>query len=160
DPDGLNYARQPKGLVLFHRYADGNRTAFEEHLREAAAYCGTPSAPVRVHLTVSPEHESAFRSLLEHIRQPCECPSGAAFAVDSSQQKRPSDTLAVEADNQPFRPPDGRLLFRPGGHGALLDNLDELRGDIVLLKTVDNIQPDHLRGPAVEWLRVLTGHLV
>jgi hypothetical protein len=160
DPDGLDYAQAPKGLVLFHRYADGNRTAFEEHLLEAAAYSGAPSVAVRVHLTVSPEHEAAFRALLERVRESCERRTGARFLVDFSQQKRASDTLAVEVDNQPFRTPDGRLLFRPGGHGALLDNLDELRGDIVLLKTVDNIQPEHLRGAAVEWLRVLTGHLI
>ena len=160
DPDGLDYARLPKGLLLFHRYADGNRTAFEEHLLEAAAYGGSSSADVRVHLTVSPEHEAAFRALLERIRQRCERRAGARFAVDFSEQKRRSDTLAVEVDNQPFRTADGQLLFRPGGHGALIDNLNDLRGDVVLLKTIDNIQPEHLRGAAVDWLRLLAGHLI
>jgi hypothetical protein len=159
DPDGLDYARLPKGLLLFHRYADGNRTAFEEHLLEAAAY-GSSSAAVRLHLTVSPEHEAAFRSLLERIRERCERRAGARFAIDFSEQKRCSDTLAVEVDNQPFRTADGQLLFRPGGHGALIDNLNGLRGDVVLLKTIDNIQPDHLRGSAVDWLRLLAGHLI
>lgn len=159
EADGLDYAALPKGLLLFHRYADGSRTAFEEHLIEGAAYAGA-SGVTRLHLTVSPEHESAFRALLERIRERDERRCGVRFEVDFSYQERATDTVAVDLDNRPFRTAEGRLLFRPGGHGALIENLAALQGDIVFIKTIDNIQPEHLRGPALEWLRLLTGHLV
>jgi len=159
EPDGLGYAALPKALLLFHRYPEGSRTAFEEHLLEGAAYAGAADE-ARLHLTVSPEHDGAFRRALQRVRPACERRSSKRVAVDFSHQESATDTIAVDLDNQPFRTADGRLLFRPGGHGALIENLHALDGDIVLVKTIDNIQPEHLRGPTLEWLRLLTGHLV
>jgi len=159
EPDGLDYAALPKGLLPFHRYPDGSRTAFEEHLIEGATYAGSADT-ARLHLTVSPEHDSAFRAELARRRPAVEQRCGKRFAVDFSHQAAATDTLAVDLDNHPFRTADGRLLFRPGGHGALIENLHALRGDIVFLKTIDNIQPEHLRATTLEWLRILTGYLV
>lgn len=157
--DGLDYAASPKGLLLFHAYADAPRTAFEEQLVETAAVALAADGTARLHLTVSPEHEAAFRALLARVGPAYERRWGARFAVDFSTQKGSTDTVAVDADNRPFRTADGRLLFRPGGHGALIENLNDLRGDLVFIKNIDNVQPDHLRGAAIEWMRLLLGHL-
>ena len=159
-PCGLDYAALAKGLLLFHRYPAGNRTALEEHLVEAAAYGRRADGVARLHLTVSSEHREAFSSLLERVRPVYEQRYDVRFEVDFSVQKRVTDTLAVDLENRPFRTADGRLLFRPGGHGALIENLNDLQGDIVFLQNVDNVQPDHLRGEVLEWKKVLTGHLV
>lgn len=160
DADGLNYAALPKSLLLFHRYPDGSRTAFEEHVLEAAAYARSAAGAVQMHFTVSPEHDAACRTLLERVRERWEARGAMRLAVGFSHQKRSTDTVAVDLDDRPSRDARGRLVFRPGGHGALIENLNDLRGDIVFIKTIDNIQPEHLRRPALEWLRVLTGHLV
>jgi hypothetical protein len=160
DADGLDYAALPKALLLFHKYPDGPRTAFEEHLREAAAYARDADRRVRAHFTISPEHEAAFAAALANVRAACERHCDARLEVGFSSQQRRTDTIAADADNRPFRTDDGRLLLRPGGHGALIENLRALGGDVVFLKTIDNIQPEHLRRPALEWQRLLTGHLV
>ena len=160
DGDGLDYAALPKALLLFHRYPDGSRTAFEEHLDEGAAYARDGAGVARLHLTVSPEHDAAFRAELGRVRARCERRTAARLEVGFSVQKRGTDTIAADADNVPFRTDDGRLVFRPGGHGALIENLHDLQGDVVFLKTIDNIQPEHRRGRALECLRLLTGHLV
>jgi uncharacterized protein DUF4301 len=159
DAAGLDYAALPKGLVAFHRYPDGSRTAFEEHLVEAAALVRSLSQTARVHLTVSPEHEQAFRTLFERLRDRYEARYGVRFEVGFSHQKAATDTLAVDLDNRPLRK-DGRLLFRPGGHGALIENLNDLRGDVIYIKNIDNIPPDHRRAEVVDCARMLIGHLV
>jgi hypothetical protein len=160
DAEGLNYAALPKGLLLFHRYPDGSRTALEEHLLEGAAYGRSAAGTARMHFTISPEHDAACRVLLERVRERWEARGAMHLEVGFSHQKRSTDTLAVDLDDRPLRDASGRLVFRPGGHGALIENLNDLRADIIFIKTIDNIQPEHLRDPALEWLRVLTGHLV
>ncbi|HVT17969.1 MAG TPA: DUF4301 family protein [Thermoanaerobaculia bacterium] len=160
---GLDYAELPKGLILFHRYPDRPRTPFEEHLVEAAEYTRDDTGLCRLHLTVSPQHEGAFRRLLASVAPRWEERAGAHFAVSFSHQRRSTDTLAVESDNRPFRLADGSLLFRPGGHGALLENLQELAktgADVVLLKNIDNVVPDRLKPPVVLWKKLLAGYLL
>jgi hypothetical protein len=159
-PEGLDYNALPKALILFHRYGDESRTAFEEHLLEGAGYARAAAGKAPLHFTVSPEHDDAYRTVLAQVRQRCDARAQGQLDIGFSHQKRSTDTVAVDLDNRPLRDGDGRLVFRPGGHGALIENLNDLRGDIVLLKTIDNIQPDHLRAPTAEWLRLLTGHLV
>lgn len=156
-PDGLDYAAAPKGLLLFHRYPAGARTAFEEHLVEAAAVSRDRDGTARLHLTVSPEHRAGFEAVLERVRAAYERRFACRLAVGFSTQSRATDTIAVDDANRPFR--DGaRLLFRPGGHGALIDNLGRLGGDLVFIKNIDNVQPDDQRAAALEWMRRLLGH--
>lgn len=160
---GLNYAELPKGLLLFHRCPDGPRTPFEEHLIEAAEQTRAGDGTCRLHFTVSPQHEEEFQSLLERVRQHYEERYEARFVVTFSRQRRSTDTLAVDLDNRPFRQEDGTLLFRPGGHGALLDNLHDLGQegwDIVLIKNIDNVVPDSGRPLISQWKRLLTGTLL
>jgi hypothetical protein len=160
DPGGLDYAALPKGLIKFHRYPEGSRTAFEEHLVEGLEFVADDAGRCRVHLTVSPEHRGRFVELLERVRSDYERRSHTRLEVDFSIQKRSTDTLAVDLDNRPFRTSDGRLLFRPGGHGALIENLNDVRADLVQLQNIDNVVPDHLRGETTRWRCILAGHLV
>lgn len=156
---GLGYADLPKGLLLFHRYPDGPRTPFEEHLVETAETLRDESGACRLHFTVSPEHEQRFRDLLASLEGKHE----ARFAVTFSHQKHSTDTIAVDPDNRPFRLEDGGLLFRPGGHGALLDNLNDLGEegwDVVQLKNIDNVVPDGRKPLVNRWKMLLGGHLL
>jgi Domain of unknown function (DUF4301) len=158
--EGLNYGALPKGLLKFHRYPSGNRTAFEEHLVEAIHTVRDRNGICRVHLTVSPEHEEGFRKYFERIRSSYEQQFQCSLEVTFSIQRHSTDTIAVDLENRPFREKDGRLLFRPGGHGALLSNLADIQGDLIYLKNIDNILPDRLRGPTIIWKKVLGGLLV
>jgi len=157
--NGLNYAELPKGLIKFHQYGNESRTAFEEHLVEAAAYCKDQNGTARIHFTLSPEHEQIVKSHIESILAKYEN-ENSRFEIGYSFQKPSTDTIAVDMQNNPFRLEDGSLLFRPGGHGALLDNLKELNGDIIIIKNIDNIVPDRLKNETYKYKRVLGGYLV
>jgi len=159
-PSGLDYANRPKGLLQFHRYGSDSRTAFEEHLVEAAAYARDETGACRLHFTVSPQHVAGFERCLAEVRPLYETRFAATFAVDFSTQHPRTDTIAVDAENQPFRDAAGRLLFRPGGHGALIENLNELRADLVFIKNIDNVVPDYLKPVTLTWKRILGGCLV
>ena len=159
EPKGLGYASLPKGLLAFHRYDGGRRTAFEEHLLEAAGYVRDERGLCRLHFTVSPQHRQRFEALLERVRAACERDYDARFEVGFSVQKESTDTIAVDLDNRPVRNEDGSLLFRPGGHGALIENLNDLHADIISIKNIDNVLPDHLKPVVLEWKKVLAGYL-
>jgi hypothetical protein len=161
--EGLGYAERPKGLILFHRYAEGPRTAFEEHLVEASAYARDAGGTCRLHFTVSPHHEKDFRERLARQGAALGRRLGCRFEVGFSHQRRATDTLAVDPELRPFRAAGGELLFRPGGHGALLANLQQLAGDgagIVLLKNIDNVVPDRLKPEITRWKKLLGGALL
>jgi hypothetical protein len=162
-PSGLGLADLPKGLIPFHRYADGARTPFEEHLVEAADYARDAAGACRLHFTVSPQHEAGFRELLARRGARLERRLGCRFAVSFSHQHHATDTLAVDALRRPFRLADGALLFRPGGHGALLANLQQMANDgaaIVLLKNIDNVVEDRRKPAITRWKKLLGGVLL
>jgi len=156
---GLNYAEQPKGLLAFHHGNGTPRTPFEEHLTEAALYAAGPSS-CRLHFTVSPQHQPGFEALLQRLRSVYEAQTGVAYQVEFSTQKPSTDMIAVDLENQPFRQADGSLLFRPGGHGALIENLRDLDGDVVFIKNIDNVTTPAQNAPTVLWKKVLAGYLV
>ncbi|MCE5244212.1 MAG: DUF4301 family protein [Syntrophobacteraceae bacterium] len=156
---GLNYGSLPKGLLKFHRYPNECRTAFEEHLVEATQYAGSRGNSCQIHFTVSPEHVSGFRRLFERVRCSLEERFGTSFDICFSFQKPCTDTIAVDMENQPFRDLGGNLHFRPGGHGALLENLNDLRADLVYIKNVDNLTTDRHKEEVAFWKRVLGGCL-
>ncbi len=156
---GLGAADLPKGLIPFHPYPEGPRTPVEEHLVEAARYVRSAEGTARLHFTFSPGWEDRFWRHLEDVRPRYER-DGTRFEVEVSAQKPSTDTIAVDMENRPFRNDDGSLLFRPGGHGALLENLDALDGDIVFIKNIDNVVPDRLKGRTVTYKKALGGYLV
>ena len=157
---GLNYGSLPKGLLKFHKYKDGERTPFEEHLAEGAAYAKDGNGKVRLHFTVSPEHQQGFEDLLKEIVAKYEEELNVTFAIDFSQQKPSTDTIAVDMKNEPFRENDGSLLFRPAGHGALIENLNDINADIIFIKNIDNVVPDRLKKPTIDYKKALAGVLL
>jgi hypothetical protein len=156
---GLGYAELPKALLSFHRYPEGPRTSLEEHIHEAIRYHPNTSSPIKIHMTVSPQYEQAIKKHLDTIQQALGR-QGWKLDYKVSFQKPSTDTVALDADSQPFRDEDGTLVFRPGGHGALLENLNDYQGDIVFISNIDNVVPDHLKDPIVSWRKALGGYLV
>ena len=157
--EGLGYGSLPKGLVTFHAYENGARKAVEEHLVEGALY-GAADGVVRLHFTVSPEHEGAFRALLAERTAKYEALFGVKYDISFSQQKSSTDTIAVNPDNTPFRTDSGDLLFRPAGHGALIENLNEIEASIIFVKNIDNVTTDALRADTVLYKKALAGLLL
>jgi hypothetical protein len=156
--EGLSYGQKPKGLVFFHRYPTENRTPFEEHLLESGAYCLGNQMPTRVHFTVSEEHLGEFKKRLEVMKKRKEWPP--LLTVEFSIQSPATQTIAVDEFNQPFRDEKGKLVFRPGGHGALIENLNQLRGDVIYIKNIDNVVSDSSLEPTIRWKKILGGHLI
>lgn len=157
----MGYADLPKGLIPFHRTDGVVRTAFEEHLLEGVRYTRAKDGACRMHFTVPPDAREAFGSALEAIRQSLERERrGTTLDVSFSIQHPATDSIAIDSAGEPFRTADGSLLFRPSGHGALLRNLQETTGDIVVLKNIDNVVPDDANAEIVRWKRVLIGYLV
>ena len=159
-PEGMNYGALPKGLLKFHCYADGSRTPLEEHLTEGAQTAANSSGVVNLHFTVSANHRNLFRDKLDEAVPKAEARTGCCFNVTMSEQKPSTDTIAANPDGTPFRQPDGSLLFRPGGHGALIENLNELDATVVFIKNIDNVVPDALRGDTVKYKTVIAGYLM
>lgn len=157
--EGLGYGQCPKGLVTFHAYPEGARKAVEEHLVEGAAYAAAGGV-VRIHFTVSPEHRTGFEKLLAAKLPLYEKRFGIRYEITFSVQKPSTDTIAVNPDNTPFRQDDGRLFFRPAGHGALIENLNEIDADMVFIKNIDNVTTDARRGDTVRYKKALAGVLL
>lgn len=156
---GLNMANLPKGLIPFHHYSDHERTPFEEHIVEAGAYARDNTGIVRVHFTVPDTHEAAIKDhIAEVLRRHSN--SETTYDITFSTQKPSTDTIAVDTDNQPFRDADERLEFRPGGHGALLENLNDLQGDIIFIKNIDNVVPDRLKPTTYMYKKALGAYLL
>lgn len=157
--EGLNYGNLPKGLLLFHNYEDEPRTPLEEHLVEAALYAAS-NGEANVHFTVSHDHLQLFKDKVAEKLEKYEKLYNTRLNVSFSEQKPSTDTIAVNPDNTPFRNEDGSLLFRPGGHGALIQNLNDVEGDVVFIKNIDNVVPDKLKGDTVTYKKLLGGILV
>lgn len=157
---GLNYSKLPKGLVKFHHYGTFARTATGEHLVEGTNYCADRSKHIKVHLTVSPEHLSNFKDLIAYVEPYYESMFGVTYEISFSVQKPSTNTIAVDMNDEPFREKDGSLVFRPGGHGALIENLNDLDFDIVFIKNIDNVVPDRLKSETYRYKKLLGGQLL
>jgi hypothetical protein len=158
--EGLNYGRLPKALLKFHIYPGGSRTALEEHLIEAVLYARDARKHAYILFTVSSEHEKAVLECLERVIGDYESRLATVLEVGLSTQETVTNTIAVDPEKRPFRDESGGLVFRPGGHGSLLTNLNSLDADIVFLKNIDNCVPDRLKPETVRWKKILAGYLV
>ena len=156
---GLDYGNLPKGLLLFHNYEDGPRTPMEEHLVEAALYAAS-DGEAYVHFTVSHDHLALFEQKVAEKAEIYSKRFGVRYHISFSEQKPSTDTIAVNLDNTPFRDEDGSLVFRPAGHGALIENLNEIDADIIFIKNIDNVVPDRLKDETVRYKQVIAGLLV
>ncbi|MDH3976778.1 MAG: DUF4301 family protein [Deltaproteobacteria bacterium] len=156
---GLNCSNKPKGLIPFHRYDNNARTPFEEHLSEAESYAKDKHNICKIHFTINDEYRDSIQNKIESYtkeREKRETP----FQVTYSSQRSSTNTIAADMDNNPFRDKKGSLLFRPAGHGALLENLNSLNGDIVFIKNIDNVTPDRLKETTILYKKALGGYLV
>ncbi len=157
--EGLNYGQLPKGLLLFHNYPEGPRTPMEEHLVEGAMYAAS-NGEAFVHFTVSHEHMELFKQKVAEKANFYSQKYGIRYDITFSEQKPSTDTVAANPDGTPFRNSDGSLLFRPGGHGALIENLNEIDADIIFVKNIDNVVPDRLKADTVAWKQIIAGLLI
>ncbi len=161
DPEGMGYGLLPKALLSFHTYSDGPRTPLEEHLTEGAQTAADASGTVHLHFTVSADHHKLFEQKLAEAIPAAEARTGCRFDVTLSEQSPATDTVAANPDGTPFREgDDNHLLFRPGGHGALIGNLSDLDATVVFIKNIDNVVPDTLRDSTVQYKKVLAGTLI
>ena len=146
-------------MLKFHKYEDGSRTPLEEHLVEGALYAANKSGKVNVHFTVSPEHRALFKALVDEKAAAYARKYGVDYNISFSEQKPSTDTVAADMENKPFRD-NGKLLFRPGGHGALIENLNDLDADVIFIKNIDNVVPDKLKGDTVLYKKLIAGVLI
>lgn len=158
--DGLNYGFLPKGLLKFHKYGVRARTPLEEHLIEASGYLKDSRDQVFLHFTVSPEHRIHFESLSGQLIKWYKENFNLNFEISFSEQDPSTDTIAVSMDNKPFVSHDGKLLFRPGGHGALLKNLQNISQSIVFIGNIDNVAPDRIKDLRIRYKKLLGGILI
>ncbi len=158
DFTGLNYGSLPKGLLQFHNYDCNSRTSAEEHFVEGALYAATDGI-VKLHFTVSPNHKALFEELVAERKAHYEALFGVKYDITFSEQKQCTDTIAVDTENAPFRE-NGSLVFRPGGHGALIENLNDIDADVIFIKNIDNVVPDRLKADTVTYKKLLAGILV
>ena len=156
---GLNYGFLPKALLQFHKVGEEVHTPLEEHLEEGAQYATDKDNNVNIHFTVSPEHKPEFVKLINAKVPAFAKKWGVKYNVSMSEQKPSTDTVAVDMDNNPYRE-DGKLLFRPAGHGALLENLNDIDADVVFVKNIDNVVPSSLRAETIKYKKVIGGCLV
>ncbi|MDE5642716.1 MAG: DUF4301 family protein, partial [Muribaculaceae bacterium] len=159
-PEGMNYGQLPKALLTFHRYADGSvRTSLEEQFAEGAQTAAV-DGKVKVHFTVSANHRELFEKKISEVKPGMEKKFGVAYEVSMSEQKPATDTVAATPDNEPFRDENGDMVFRPGGHGALIENLNDLDSTVVFIKNIDNVVPDSRRESTVRYKEIIAGELI
>jgi len=158
-PQGLNYGNMPKALIKFHKYTDRSRTAMEEHLVEGIRYAVGRDDKFELHFTVSIEHKQLFEEHAKILKEIYNKLYELDLHFSFSIQDPSTDTIAVTTDNQLFRTEDGTLLFRPGGHGTLIYNLNKLEADFIFIKNIDNVAPDRLKPETEEWFQALAGYL-
>lgn len=157
---GLGYNGKPKALIKFHDYGDFQRTALGEHLAEAAWYAVSGDGKCRLHFTVSEEHREIIEQLVARVKSYYKNYYQREFLVTFSVQDKSTDTIAVDENNNPFRNADGSLLFRPGGHGALIKNLNKIKADLIFVKNIDNVVPDKLKPSTIRYKKLLAGYLL
>ncbi len=157
--EGLNYGQLPKGMLLFHMYVEGPRTPMEEHLVEGALYAAS-DGEANVHFTVSHEHIEFFEQKVRDKVDSFAKKYDIKYNISFSEQKPSTDTVAANPDNTLFRNEDGSMLFRPGGHGALIQNLNDIKADVIFIKNIDNVVPDRIKADTVEYKQVIAGVLV
>ncbi len=157
---GLNYGGKPKAVLKFHKIGNEIHTALAEQLEEGAQYAKSKAGNVNVHFTVSGEHRPLFEEEIKRVSKRFEERYGVHYDVTMSEQKPSTDTIAVNPDNTPYRDENGNLFFRPGGHGALIENLNEVNADVVFIKNIDNVVPATHRDVTLKYKRIIGGVLV
>ncbi len=155
---GLNYSSKPKGAIKFHKYGTENRTAFEEQIYEALHYISDKNGTVKIHFTISEEHTDIFKTIVDNLKSKLHSDHKVEAAF--SYQKKSTDTIAVDLENRLIFDKSGNIVQRPGGHGALMENLNDLKADIVVIKNIDNLSTENLAEETFLYKKLLTGYLI
>ncbi|MFC2118870.1 DUF4301 family protein [Bacteroidota bacterium] len=157
---GMNYAYLPKGLIKFHKYKDYSRTATEEHMAEAAGYCVGKNNQINIHFTVSKEYKDLFLEHIEDKHSRFAEKFNVKYNFSVSEQDSSTDIIAVDNKNKPARDENGNLIFLPGGHGALIHNLNKIDSDIIFIKNIDNVVPDVYKDETFIYKKAIAGILI
>lgn len=157
-PKHFNFANKPKGILPFHQYNEYTATAVEEHLNECAFYASS-NGKSNLHFTVSEEHQTGFEVIINEVKSKIENATNTKISVKYSYQDKATDVIAVDFDGNPFRDENDNIVFRPGGHGALIENLNNLNGDIIFIKNIDNVIQNHIQEIAL-YKKALAGILI
>lgn len=157
--DGMNYGGLPKGLLSFHSNENGVRTPLEEQMAEGAQTAAT-NGNVNLHFTVSANHRDLFAKKISEVQPHMEKTYGVRYNISLSEQKPSTDTVAATADNEMFRDETGAPVFRPGGHGALIENLGDIDSTVIFVKNIDNVVPDSQRADTIRYKRIIGGVLI
>jgi len=159
EENSLNFANMPKGLIPFHKYKKYATTAFEEHLYETAFYASV-NDNVYLHFTFSEKHVPFFKKEFNSVKKRVSKKTKTEFHISYSFQKKETDTIAVNVDNTLFRDENNNLVFRPSGHGALVENLNEVDADIIFIKNIDNVATEEYVEEIANYKKVLAGKLL
>ena len=160
---GLNYGKYPKAFITFHKYENEERPyrcALEEHFVEAANYSKQEDGVVNIHFTVSPEHKQGFEEIIEKIKPIYQLRFNVKYNVSFSIQKESTDTVAVNQDNTLAYDKEDNIVFRPSGHGALIENLNDIKGDIIFIKNIDNVAHDKIKSYTYKYKKLIAGVLL
>jgi len=157
---GLEFGNLPKALIPFHSYSEEFRTAFAEHLAEGAVYAASSGNDCHIHFTALPQHVDLMEAHFQEIREEYEERYGVKYHITYSIQHPSTDMIAVDMDNNPVRDENGKLVFRPGGHGSLLQNLGKIEADLIIIKNIDNVCHDHFKQDTYLYKKVLSGYLI
>ncbi len=159
DKDQLNFSAFPKGLLPFHKYKEHLASAFEEHLFEAALYVAS-KGKATLHFTISEKHKDKFDKEFTRIQNIVENKTKTKFNISFSYQKEATDTIAVTTKDEIVREENNQLYFRPSGHGALLDNLNQFDADIIFIKNIDNVVVYKYEEEVAKSKKMLAGLLI
>ena len=157
-PKHFDFANKPKAVLPFHKYDNHTATAIEEHLNECAFYAKA-NGKSTLHFTVSEEHQNDFETIINEVKPRIEKQSNTEINVKYSYQNKATDVIAVDLEGNPFRDENDNIVFRPGGHGALIENLNNLNGDIIFIKNIDNVIQNHIQEISL-YKKALAGILV
>ncbi len=155
--EGLGYGAKPKGVLDFHRYPEEVRTSFAEHLVEAQDYMRNDDGSVTLCVTISPEHRPLFEAAFAKVKDEYEKRYGVRYDVEFTYQDKATDTIAVDMDNKPFLTNDGKILYRPAGHGALIYNLGKVKSELVSIKNIDNVSKERMLPLTARYKKILMG---
>jgi len=156
---GLNYSNLPKGLIPFHKYQKYSTTAFEEHLFETAFYASVLDN-VYLHFTFSEKHVPFFKKEYDEVKNRISKKTKNEFHISYSFQKKETDTIALNKNGKLFRDENKEIVFRPSGHGALIDNLNDIDADLIFIKNIDNVAAAEYVDEIAYYKKILAGKLL
>jgi hypothetical protein len=157
DKDKFDYANKPKGVLPFHNYNGNIVSPIEEHLKEAALYAVSTNV-AKIHFTISEEHQQNFEKIIDRVKKDIETQYNVRFEIYFSKQQKNTDTFTVNYDNTIARE-NNKIIFRPGGHGALINNLQMINADVIFIKNIDNVSHNNLNEIAKS-KKILAGYLL